>query len=602
MRLVRAVNLARAGLRDTMHPTQARKLVRAWTLPVVALVLLGAAVAYVVSKSLTPIYPAKGALLVVAAPNASAGASSLNINATQATTTAATLLTTPPLLQQVIDNLHLNVSVEVLAQEVVATPQSNTELVDVVVNDASPTTAAQIDNAIMTTYVAQVTDQNTQRINQAGAALQAQIADVQATLGQEQQELASAQKAKKDTAALRATISSNAGLLTQVTLDFNSFKSTQAQGLDSVSVAAPANVPTTPASPRPTLNTVLGGGAGLVVGLNLVAILEYLDQGLENSEDVVTRLGLPCLGIVPRYRVVALGRSAKGGSKEKRAAEAASEAYRRLRTNLLFATPDAELKSIVITSVRPGEGKTCIAANLSVALASSKKVLLIDADMRRPDQHRLFGKRLDHGMSELILRTRPENVPSLRGVHKTQFANLSLLTSGTIPPNPSDLLASRRARLLLRTLATRHDLLVIDTPPAGLVTDALSLAADASVTVLVVEAGRTNAAEAAQVIESLRAGGANVAGVVLNKAQSREVPRYYYQYGRSGYTADADDRRSSASARRGSDSANEITTSEKPLGLHTPATVHYGQAAAIREQRAEVLAEPMPPTQNASFA
>lgn len=477
MRVVAAVNETRPGLRDTMHPTQARKLVREWTLPIVALVLLGAAVAYVVSRSLTPIYAAKGALLVVAAPNASAGASSVNINANQATTTAAALLTTPPLLRQVISNLRLNVTVEVLANEVVATPLGNTELVEVVVDDASPTTAAQIDNALMTTYVA--------------------------------------------------------------------------QGLDSITVAAPASVPTTPASPHPTLNTVLGGGVGLVVGLNLVAILEYLDQGLDNSAHVATRLGLPCLGIVPRYRVSAVGRFAKGGSKEKRAAEAASEAYRRLRTNLLFATPDAELKSIVITSVRSGEGKTRTAANLSVALASSEKhVLLIDADMRRPDQHRIFGKRIDHGMSELILRARPETVPSLTEVHQTQFDNLSLLTSGAIPPNPSELLASRRAQLLLRALATRHDLLVIDTPPAGLFTDALNLAADASVTVLVVEAGRTNVAEAAHAIESLRAVGANVAGVVLNKVRSREVVAYHYKYGRYGYTADPGDLHRSAPARR----------------------------------------------------
>ena len=113
------------------------------------------------------------------------------------------------------------------------------------------------------------------------------------------------------------------------------------------------------------------------------------------------------------------------------------EAYRRLRINLLFATPDDNLKSVVITSVRAGEGKTCTTANLAVALASSeRRVLLIDADLRKPDQHRLFGTALEGGLSELILKTPTAARVQLNGFRPTQFENLSLLTSGTDSTQP----------------------------------------------------------------------------------------------------------------------------------------------------------------------
>ena len=519
-----------------MQPHQLRKLVRKWTIPVIGLTFLGAIVAYVVSRSLTPIYEAKGDVLVVAGPGQTANIN-LNLNAQEATTTAATLLTEPPLLRAVIDSTKLNETVDALAKRVTATPQSNTELVDVLVQDPSATRAAQIDNTLMNTYVAQVTKENTDRVNQEGAALQTQINQVQATITQENQELATAQHNGQDTTALQATVSANTALLTQLTLNYSSFKATQAQNLETVSVAAPASTPLTPASPRVGLNTALGAFVGLLIAAALAALLEFLDQGLNTPDDIRERLGVPCLGVVPRYQPA---REGKLAPNQQREFDTASEAYRRLRTNLLFSAPDADLKSVVLTSARSGEGKTRTAANLAVALASSdKRVVLIDADMRRPNQHRLFGKLRDNGMSELILATTQGRIPSLNGTHATKHPNLSLITSGTIPPNPSELLTSHRAKLLLHSLAAKHDMLVIDTPPADVVTDALGLAADASATILVVEAGRTNAAQANAVIESLRGVGANVIGVVLNKAKKRASGAYYYAYGYSDKMAEA---------------------------------------------------------------
>jgi succinoglycan biosynthesis transport protein ExoP len=517
-----------------MHPDQLRKLVRKWTIPVVAMTLIGAVIAFFVSKSLTPIYEAKGDVLVVAGPGQNA-AGVVNLSAAEAASTAATLLTAPPLLQKVIDALNLGVSTDALARQVTASPQINTELVDVTVRDPSAQRAAQIANAIMNTYVSDVTQANAARIGQAGSALQAQIKDVETTLSQEEKTVATAQHANQDTTALRASVDANTALLSQLTQNYSSFQATQAQNLETVSVAVAAAAPLSPASPKISLNTALGALAGLLLGLGLAALLEFLDQGLHTAEDVRERLGLPCLGVVPYY-VVQRAKTSEDAPKltpkQQRHMDAAAEAYRRLRTNLLFAAADTDLSSVVFTSARAGEGKTRTAANLAVAIANSDtRVVLIDADMRRPSQHRLFDKPIQEGVSELILATTAERVPSLNGTHATQYDNLVLITSGTIPPNPSELLASKRASRLFHSLAATYDMLVIDTPPVEVVTDALSVAAECSATVVVIEAGKTNAGQANAVIASLRNVGANVIGVVLNKARERDSGQYYYQYG-----------------------------------------------------------------------
>lgn len=509
----------------TMQPELVRRIVRKWAVAVLALTVLGAVVAFAVSRAMTPLYQAKGNVLVVAGLGQSGGGTAdLNLSAAEATTTAATLMTAPPLLQSVIHTQHLNEPLSTLAGNVAATPQTNSELVDVSVTDPSPTRAARIGNAIMSAFVAQITQQNTDRVNQAGAALQAEINQVQAALNQSEQQLATATAA--EAATLRQEIGDQTSLLSQLTLNYGTFRATQQQNLETVTVATPASAPTTPSSPRTLFNTGVGALAGLLIGVTMAAILEFLDQGLKTAEDVRQRLGVPCIGLVPRHTTPGSGRE-----RQERETLVASEAYRRLRTSLLFAAPDSQLRSVVITSARSGEGKTQTAANLSVALASAdQRIVLVDADMRRPDMHRIFSRPLQGGMSELIMSVRPGENLSLRSARATSQPNLTLITAGTIPPNPSELLASRRAALLLHGLESAFDLVVIDTPPIDAVPDALNLAAEASATVVVVDAGRTNATQAQATIETLRSVGANVIGVVLNRAKEPRKPDYYYYY------------------------------------------------------------------------
>ena len=508
-----------------MQPQDFLGLVRKWALPVIALATLGAAVAYGVSTASTPVYQAKGSILVVAGLGQNAGDSTpvaLNVNAAEATTTAASLITSPSLLQQVIDANNLNEGEGTLAANVSASPQTNSELVDVAASDPSPARAATIANAVMTAFVAQVTKQNTDRVTQASNAMQSEINQAQAAIDKVTGQLASAPP-QSDTSALRQTMSDEQSLLNQLTLDYTNFRASQEQNLETVSVAAPASTPTAPYSPRVGLSVALGAGAGFGAALILAALLEYLDQGLKTANDVDLRLGVPCLGVVPRFRQGGHGRGSK------RELLGASEAYRRVRANLLFASPDIDLRSVVITSARSGEGKTQTAAQLAMAVAGTdQRVILVDGDMRRPRLHQLFNRPLRGGLSEMIMSGNRGEVPSVDGGHTTSQPNLALVTSGMVPANPSELLSSKRAMLLLRAMEAGFDLVVIDTPPVDAVPDALSLAALTTGTIVIIEAGKTNATQAAATISALQKVGANVIGVVLNKARKRGRDRDYY--------------------------------------------------------------------------
>jgi non-specific protein-tyrosine kinase len=511
-----------------MDPQRLRKLVTRWALPVLLITVVGGVLAYAVSRRITPTFEAKATVLVVAGPQQAGANTGVSLNNDQVTTTAAWLLTQPTILQRVINEVKLNTTSDQLARQVTATPVPNAQLVTVTVADPDAARAARIANTLTSDFVDQVTEQNAARVNQAGAALEAQITGLTTTLNNEENQLANAPK-DQDTTALKAQINDNTTLLTTLTANYGTFKATQSQNLETVSIAGAASVPTSPASPRIGLNVALGIVAALLLGLGIAAFAEYLDQGLDSEEDVRDRLGVPCLGIIPTFNSRHSARKKDRAALDDRRQERAREAYRRLRTNLLFSELDIPLKTIVVTSARQGEGKTRTAANLAVSLASSEKsVLLVDADMHRPSQHRIFGKPITHGLSEMLLAAAPGGQPILNGRNDTSYANLSLLTSGVLPPNPSELLASERTKLLMEGLEKQRNLLIVDTPPAQALTDALSVAALSSGVILVVESGKTNAHQAMTAIASIRDVGARVLGVVLNKAKDRQLGSYYY--------------------------------------------------------------------------
>src|SRR5207302_7398000 len=223
-----------------------------------------------------------------------------------------------------------------------------------------------------------------------------------------------------------------------------------------------------------------------LLALGLAFLLDFLDQSIKGDDDLIERLGL-----IPIGHIVHLP-TAKSSRSELVALDAQSpsaEAFKALRTGVLFSTMDQQLKAIVITSAELGEGKSRTAANLAISLAQSgRKTLLIDADFRRPSQHRMFGMVKNVGLSNLILGdvTQDDAIRTVEAVPQ-----LWLLPSGPTPPNPSELLGSARTMQLMTKPWRDFDYVIVDTPPVNAVTDSSILAASANATILIVEQGRT---------------------------------------------------------------------------------------------------------------
>ena len=295
----------------------------------------------------------------------------------------------------------------------------------------------------------------------------------------------------------------------------------------------PSRPPTTPVSPKPLLNVLIALAAGIGLGVGFAFLLEYLDNTVKSEMDVRLRLDQTLLGPVI-YKPTKKRPSVQHATQEEVALvtvtqpkEPVSEAYRAIRTNLLFTATDKPLRTLVVTSAIPGEGKTSTACNLAVVMAQAgNRVVLVDADFRRPELHKVFHKS-NVGLGNLILGDLAEEDLVL----KTQVPNLSVVCSGPTPPNPSELLGSIRMQGVMDRLRQIADVVIFDTPPVGVVTDATVLAARVDGVVLVVERGRTDVHNIQRAIDKLTAVRANLLGVILNKVKVSQASEYdYYRY------------------------------------------------------------------------
>lgn len=300
--------------------------------------------------------------------------------------------------------------------------------------------------------------------------------------------------------------------------------------VDNVQVIDPASLPSSHDYPRPILNALLAAVLGLAFGLALIFLLAHLDNTLRTTDDVAKHFGLPVLGIIP---TITSTDAIMVVSKQPRST--AAEAFRMLATNLRFVGLDRPLKTILVTSSVPGEGKSFTALNLATALAQTgRKVLLIDADLRQPAIHR-YGGLWNEGLGLTVALTSQEE--GMRDVfaQPTEVENLHILTSGPIPPNPVELLGSSRMATLIERLEAQYDLLIIDGPPVLVAADASVLSTYADGCLLVVRSGLTKTPLATRGLETLRQVKAKTLGAVLDAVGGaekgyRHYDRYHYYH------------------------------------------------------------------------
>ncbi|MDX1387990.1 MAG: polysaccharide biosynthesis tyrosine autokinase [Acidobacteriota bacterium] len=302
-----------------------------------------------------------------------------------------------------------------------------------------------------------------------------------------------------------------------------------------------AEIPESPARPRKLANLMVSLLLGLAVGVGMAFLFDHLDNTVKNEQDVERYSGgTAVLGHIPLFqplRVIPGGVSPAGSTTEPNAGMAShndprssfSEAFRHLRTSLLLASPDHPPRSIVVTSCEPGDGKSTVSLNTAIVLTQmGRRVLLVDADLRRPRLHKMLDLDNDTGLSSLL----SGNATLSRLIQDTAVPNLHAITSGPIPPNPSELLGSAGLDGLLASLddADRFDHVLFDSPPALQVADGIILSARVEATILVVRVGSTRREALQQGTTRLKQGRARILGVTLNAMPERTAYYYYRKY------------------------------------------------------------------------
>jgi capsular exopolysaccharide synthesis family protein len=301
-----------------------------------------------------------------------------------------------------------------------------------------------------------------------------------------------------------------------------------------------ANPPSVPIEPNIPRNLMFALVLGLASGVGLAFLLEGLDSTVRTTEQAQMISGLPSLGMIPlnskssregpktRRLVIASSKEAVELVTQVRPQSQMAESYRALRTSLLLSNLGAPPKVIMITSALPQEGKTTTSMNCAVVLAQKKgaRVLLIDADLRRPSVHKNLGMGPHSGLSNVLTGS---TTLDLAITQTSVLPNLDVLAAGTPPPNPAELLASSNMRDMLAELRGQYDHIVIDTPPSLSVTDAVVLSPRADAVVLVIRSGQTTKTALRRSRDILMQVNAKVVGVLLN-AVDLSSPDYYYYY------------------------------------------------------------------------
>jgi succinoglycan biosynthesis transport protein ExoP len=488
-----------------------------------------AGVSYYVSIQQPKVYQASTELIVGTSIQSTNPNSGDLVTSGQLAQTYVQIVTTTPVMQGTIDALGLKMSPDQLRGNVSARIIEGTQLIELRVNDIDRGRAKALADEVAHQLTLQGPAANEGQQAQQREFVQNQVNDLQQKIEGAQKTINDLEGAIKVTASAR-DISDKQQQIADLQTQIGQWRGNYAslvgfltpRSPNYLSIIQPAELPGAPISPNVPLNVALAAVMGLLLSVAAAFLLEYLDDTIKSPNDVMRVLGLPMVGGIADI---------SGSSNEKLIAATAprspiAEAYRVLRTNIHFSDVDHPIKSILVTSAGPMEGKSVNAANLAIVMAQAGlKTILIDCDLRRPSQHRLWGLANETGLTNsLLTQTSADGF-----MCSTRLENLKVYPSGALPPNPAELLASDRMRQLKARLEREADIIIIDSPPCFPIADAAILARLADGVLLVVDSGHARRDEALRAKELIQNAGGRVLGVLLNRI-SRASSGYAYYY------------------------------------------------------------------------
>ena len=298
---------------------------------------------------------------------------------------------------------------------------------------------------------------------------------------------------------------------------------------NNISIQDPAEKPVVPIRPKKRLNILMSIILGFFGGIGLAFLLEYLDDNAKTIEDVEKVMKWPLLVKVPDIiNEGALQEVEKDLLVNLKPNDPISETYRALRTRISFSSTDEHpVKSVMVTSPGPQEGKTITLCNLGIAVAQSqKRVLLIDADMRKPRLHDVFKRKNEVGLSSYL--TGQHSFDDV--VQKTDIENLHLVSGGILPPNPSELLSTHKMAEFMEKAKKGFDIVLLDTPPIGILTDAAIISKNVDGAIMIVQSAKTSKKILSHIYQLLTHARARVIGIVFNRVSVTDRDPYYSYY------------------------------------------------------------------------
>jgi succinoglycan biosynthesis transport protein ExoP len=515
-----------------MELRQYWSILRRWFWLIAVVTLVGSLTAFVISWRTQPIYQSTVTLRIDPSSSRLTNEYAGLLVAEQLAGTYSQQIKMRPVMEAALEELGLEkrLGPGELAGRVGVSAVRDTQLIQVSVEHEDPTLAADLANTIADVFI----EQN-QQFEQARYAtskeslsieldkVRQDIENTQSTIDELGSPVGAQEQLELD--RLKFNLSTQQATYSNLLSSFEELRIAEASSSSNVVVVESAAPSSSPVRPRTVQNTILAALVSAMIGFGVVYVIEYVDDTIKSPDDVAAIVGLPTLGAIGQI---------EGNDSQSRLVTVSSprdpisEAFRALRTNIQFASVDGLLHSLMVTSAGPGEGKSTTAANLAVVLAhAGRKVVLVDADLRRPVLHRLFKLSNSKGLTTALLDVK---APASVHLQSTDVTGLSVMTSGPIPPNPAELLGSHRMADVLASLKQGSDVVILDSTPVLTVADALVLAPHVDGTLLLVEAGKTRRDALVQAREALQRTDGHLFGIALNKISAQRSGYYYYAY------------------------------------------------------------------------
>lgn len=514
------------GLRDVISAMRSR----VWIVILAGAVVAGTVL--VISLFMTPTYEGEATVLLT---QQNTGAMLLgspqqylsDLALQREVQTQVNVMQSRGLLEKAIVALKLDVTPGELRDKVNVRFDGQTDVVTITVTDDSAERAAQIANALAATYVAW--SQDRQR-----SSIQAAATDVETRLGTAQEQIVEAQRriaAGDNSGARQVELAAANDLYGTLAEQLAQLKINEQLATGSGSVLSTASPNPVPVSPKPVRNSALGLVMGLILGLGIAFVAETLDNTIKTASDAEGIYGAPVLCNIPAEK------REKGKAQRltlvTNPGGPAAEAYRMLRNNLGFINFEHDIKSVLVTSSMPNEGKSTVAANLALVMSrAGKKVVLLSCDFHQPGAAQLFGLDRNIGLSDVLAGS-----SSIRSVleQPADTENLWVAPAGSMPPNPSELLGSATMEKLLESLRDEYDWVILDSAPLLAVADAAAAARWVDGVLVVSHAGDSTRDAAQESVDQLQNVGARTLGIVLwgraEQQSRRGYDGYYAGYG-----------------------------------------------------------------------